>query len=229
MSGRELAYYPSVVVEIKKIVLAARHSSYAAVNSAMLGAYFGIREKIVAQEQKGKKRAGYGKGLLEAVSKELSKEFGKGFDSSNLRRMRRFYLTYKKRETVSPKLAWSHYCELIKIEDETKRGYFEKYAISEGLSVRDLKRQIYSLHYERLLMSRDKNALVEYERKGNVPGLPEELIKDPYVLDFLGLEEKSAYAEKELEARVLDKLQKFIFEPSSAAIGFGNAVNMMGD
>lgn len=213
MAGsEELADYSAIITEIKRIVHGARQSSYAAVNAAMLKAYFEIGKKIVEQEQMGKMRASYGAGLLEAISRGLSAEFGGGFDPSNLRRMRKFYLTYGKWETVSPKLAWSHYCELIKIADETKRRYFEKYAIGENLSVRDLKRQVYSLHYERLLMSRDKNALVEYERKGNLPGRPEEMIKDPYVLEFLGLEEKSAYTEKELETRILDKLQKFLLE-----------------
>jgi len=133
-------------------------------------------------------------------------------DASNLRRMRKFYQIYLKWETVSPKLTWSHYCELIKIDEDVKRRYFEKYTIAENLSIRDLKRQIYSLHYERLLLSKDKNALVEYERKGNIPTKSEELIKDPYVLEFLDLDEKSAYTEKELETKILDDLQKFLLE-----------------
>ncbi|ODS35704.1 MAG: hypothetical protein A7316_10585, partial [Candidatus Altiarchaeales archaeon WOR_SM1_86-2] len=143
---------------------------------------------------------------------ELNKEFRRGFDASNLRRMRRFYLIYQKWETVSPKLTWSHYCELIKIDDESKRNYFLKYAIAENLSVRDLKRQIYSLHYERLCMSKDKEALIEYERKGNLPNKPEEIVKDPYVLEFLNLEENHIYAERELETRILNDLQKFLLE-----------------
>ena len=121
-------------------------------------------------------------------------------------------MIYQKWETVSPKLTWSHYSELIKIEEETKRRYFEKYAAIENLSVRDLKRQIYSLHYERLLMSKDKKALMEYEKKGNIPTKSEELIKDPYVLEFLNLEERNIYTEKELETRILNDLQKFLLE-----------------
>ena len=139
-------------------------------------------------------------------------EFKNGFDVTNLRRMRRFYLIYQKWETVSPKLTWSHYSELIKIEEETKRRYFEKYAISENLSIRDLKRQMYSLHYERLLMSKDKKALIEYEKKGNMPSKTEELIKDPYVLEFLDLDEKKIYTEKQIETKILDDLQKFLLE-----------------
>ncbi len=154
MGSKELAHYPTIIGEIKKIVQNARQSSYAAVNAAMLRAYFEIGEKLVEVEQKGKERAEYGEGLLEEISRKLNAEFGKGFDSSNLRRIRRFYLAYGKWEAVSPKLAWSHYCELIKIENETKRRYFERYAISENLGVRDLKRQMYSLYYERLLPAR---------------------------------------------------------------------------
>jgi len=206
------AGYLIILKDIKSIIAKARYNAYSAVNKEMLKAYFEIGRKIVEEEQKGKKRAEYGENLISNLSTELMKEFKKGFDVTNLRRMRRFYLVYKKWETVSPKLSWSHYSELIKIEDETKRRYFEKYASNENLSVRDLKRQIYSLHYERLLMSKDKSALLKYEKKGNLPSKTEELIKDPYVLEFLDLEEKKEYTEKELETRILDDLQSFLLE-----------------
>jgi len=204
--------YSSILKDIKNIIAKARYNAFTAINTEMLKAYFEIGRKIVEEEQKGRKRAGYGQNLLDIISKELILEFGRGFDSSNLRRMRRFYQAYQKWETVSPKLAWSHYCELIKIGDITKRTYFQRYAEQENLSVRDLKRQICSLHYERLLLSKNKKALVEYEKKGNIPATSEELIKDPYVLEFLELEEKNIYTEKEIETRVLDKLQKFLLE-----------------
>ena len=164
------------------------------------------------EEQKGQKRAEYGKQLINILSRELSEEFGKGFDSSNLRRMRQFYTVYEKCGTLSHKLAWSHYCQLMKIDDHVKRQYFQKYSEQENLSVRDLKRQIYSLHYERLLLSKDKNALVKYERKGNKPTKPEDLIKDPYILEFLDFEEKSIYTENDVETSILDNLQKFLLE-----------------
>ncbi|MFT4303772.1 MAG: PDDEXK nuclease domain-containing protein [Candidatus Woesearchaeota archaeon] len=198
--------------DIKKVILKTRMSAYYSINKEMLKAYFEIGRKIVEEEQNGKKRADYGIYLIEELSKELLKEFKKGFDVTNLRRMRRFYLTYEKWETLSPKLSWSHYCELIKIDDNYKRAYFEKYAITENLSVRDLKRQIYSLHYERLLMSKDKKSLIEYEKKSFIPSKIDEVFKDPYVLEFLNLEEKYAYSEKELETRILSKLQYFLLE-----------------
>ena len=201
-----------LIQNIKDVIKKARYNAFNAVNTEMLKAYFEIGRKIVEEEQKGEKRAEYGEKLIDILSQELMIEFNKGFDVTNLRRMRRFYQTYTKWETVSPKLTWSHYSELIKIEDETKRKYFEKYAVSENLSVRELKRQMYSLHYERLLMSKDKKALIEYEKKGSIPNKSEELIKDPYVLEFLDLDEKNVYSEKELETKILDDLQKFLLE-----------------
>ena len=201
-----------LIQNIKDVIKKARYNAFNAVNTEMLKAYFEIGRKIVEEEQKGEKRAEYGEKLIDILSQELMNEFNKGFDVTNLRRMRRFYQTYTKWETVSPKLTWSHYSELIKIEDETKRKYFEKYAVSENLSVRELKRQMYSLHYERLLMSKDKKALIEYEKKGSIPNKSEELIKDPYVLEFLDLDEKNVYSEKELETKILDDLQKFLLE-----------------
>ena len=109
-------------------------------------------------------------------------------------------------------LTWSHYCELIRINNETKRLYFERYATQENLSVRELKRQIYSLHYERLLLSKDKKSLIAHERENLIPQTPEETIKDPYILEFLDLDEKHEYTEKELETKILNDLQKFLLE-----------------
>jgi len=209
--------YSPILKEIKSIISKARYNAFTAINIEMLKAYFEIGRKIIEEEQKGEKRAGYGEQLIKHLSGELIKEFGKGFSTTALKNMRIFYTTYKDKIGQSPtdeffRLSWTHYCELIKIKDETKRRYFEKYAATENLSVRDLKRQMYSLHYERLLMSKDKKALLDYERKGSIPAKSEELIKDPYVLEFLELEEKKVYTENELETRMLDKLQKFLLE-----------------
>ena len=220
MRGNKIIIKPEfavIITEIKSIINKARYNAFNAVNAEMLKAYYEIGKKIVEEEQEGEKRAEYGKKLIESLSDELIKEFGKGFSTTALKNMRIFYTIYKDKigQSVAVeffRLSWAHYCELIKIEDETKRRYFERYTTTENLSVRDLKRQIYSLHYERLLLSKDKKAVMEYERKSNLPDKSEELIKDPYVLEFLNLEEKSEYTEKELETRILDKLQKFMLE-----------------
>src|SRR3989338_11330109 len=200
--------FPVILNEIKQIVKKARYASYMAVNYEMLRAYFEIGKRIVEEEQKGQKRAGYGEKLLERLSKELNKEFGKGFSSTALRNMRLFYKIYKNKIHQSLadeffRLSWTLYCELIKIEDETKRRYFEKYSSNENLSIRDLKRQIYSLHYERLLMSKDKKALIEHERKKNVPNKPEELIKEPSSLNFWILMKKANIANRSLKEKCL--------------------------
>jgi predicted nuclease of restriction endonuclease-like (RecB) superfamily len=211
------ANFPILISDLKKIISAARYKAFNAVNTEMLKAYYEIGRRILEEEQKGEKRAEYGKQVIDSLSNELIKEFGRGFSPTALKNMRIFYIVYKGKISQSVtdefyKLSWTHYCELIKIDDEMKRRYFEKYAITENLSVRDLKRQIYSLHYERLLLSKDKKALAKYERKGNIPTKSEELIKDPYVLEFLNLKEESAYTEKELESKILDDLQKFLLE-----------------
>ncbi|MEW6617721.1 MAG: PDDEXK nuclease domain-containing protein, partial [Patescibacteria group bacterium] len=202
---------------LKTLIRKAKYNAVYAVNAEMLRVYFEIGRRIVEEEQKGHKRAEYGKKLIETLSFELTKEFRRGFSETALKNMRIFYLVYQHKISQSLtdelyKLSWTHYCELIKIQEENKRNYFEKYAIAENLSVRDLKRQIYSLHYEWLLMSKDKKALLAFDKKGNIPSTSEELIKDPYVLEFLELEEKNVYTEKELETRILNELQKFLLE-----------------
>ncbi len=202
----------SLLGELKAIIHHAQYVAFQSVNVEMLKAYFEIGKKIVEEEQQGRRRAEYGRNLLGFISQELAEEFGKGFDESNLRRMRLFYLTYQKWETVSPKLTWSHYCELIKINEETKRRYFEKYALQEQLSVRNLKRQMYSLHYERLLLSKHKKRLITRETAHLIPQKIEEVIKDPYILEFLNLEEKPEYTERQLETEILNDLQKFLLE-----------------
>lgn len=195
-----------LIKNISNIVKSTRQNTFKLINTEMLKAYFYIGKLIVEEEQEGKKRANYGDKLIDSISLELTKEFKKGFDPSNLRRIRKFYLIYKKWETVSPKLTWSHYSELIKLNDPLKRKYFEEYAISENLSVRDLKRQIYSLHYERLLIEKKENNFTTKNKKLN------EFIKDPYILDFLDLNENYKFNETQLEQRIIDKLQHFLLE-----------------
>lgn len=204
--------------EIKSILHKARYVAFHSVNQAMLQAYFEIGRKIVEEEQKGKRRAVYGSKLFEALSHELRKEFGKGYGVTTLKNMRAFYQTYKERirQSVNGEfqwpLTWTHYCELIKIPEEQKRLYFEKYAAAEHLGVRNLKRQIYSLHYERLLLSKERKSFLTHENKEFLPQHVEEVIKDPYILEFLNLEEKPEYTEKELETRIINDLQRFLLE-----------------
>lgn len=195
-----------LIKDISEIIKSTRYNTFRLVNIEMLKSYFLIGKLIVEEEQNGKKRADYGKKLINSISLELTKKFNRGFDVSNIRRIRRFYLIYQKWETVSPKLTWSHYSELIKIKDSVKRKYFEEYAVNESLSVRDLKRQIYSLHYERLIIN---NTPLKFKSNKNKI---ENFIKDPYILDFLDINENPEFNELNLETQILNKLQKFLLE-----------------
>jgi len=187
-----------LIKDISNIIKSARSNAFTAVNREMLKAYYEIGRRIVEEEQRGDKRAAYGKKVLETISARLEEEFERGFDTSNLRRMRNFYILYKKWETVSPKLSWSHYCELIKIKDDVKRGYYQKYIAEGSLSVRDLKRQMNTFHYERMI------------HKNPIPLDAEDIIKDPYVLEFINA--KNDFREKDIESGIIENLQKFLLE-----------------
>ena len=142
--------------EIRELLLNARQRVAVQVNTELLSTYWNIGKVIVEHEQKNNARADYGKQTLKELSKELTKEFGKGFSVSNLQFMRRFYQSYQIQQTVSVKLSWSHYCELLTISDSDKRSFYEKEAINSGWSIRELKRQISTSLYERLLLSEGK-------------------------------------------------------------------------
>jgi predicted nuclease of restriction endonuclease-like (RecB) superfamily len=212
-----LMEFADFVKEIKGLIRSARKNVISNINFEMLNAYYQIGRRIVEEEQAGRTRAEYGKALLKKLSGELTTEFGRGFSSTALKNMRKFYSIYKDKigQSVTDqfyKLSWTHYCELIKINQSNKRLYFEKYAAEENLSVRELKRQIHCLHYERLLVSQDKKALLKHDMKNAQISRPEHVIKDPYVLEFLGIKESHIYDEKELEKRLLDELQAFLLE-----------------
>ena len=202
------------IQEIKELLNSARNKVYQNINEIMTKTYFEIGKRIVEEEQKGKNRAEYGKALLKNLSIELTKEFGKGFSVDNLENMRRFYLVYSKSETVSRKfeLSWSHYIFLSRIKNEDKRNFYEIEAIKNNWSLRELKRQFNSALFERLALSKDKQKVKELSQKGQVIQSPKDLIKEPYVLEFLGLEEKSYYSESELEQKLIDKLEHFLLE-----------------
>ena len=166
-------------------------------------------------KNKDRYRADYGKQTLKELSKELTKEFGKGFSVSNLQFMRRFYQSYQIQQTVSVKLSWSHYCELLTISDPDKRSFYEKETINSGWSIRELKRQISTSLYERLLLSEGKTnketvlALVE---KGIEMSTPLDIIKDPYVFEFLGVPENKPMLESDLEKALVAQIEKFLLE-----------------
>ena len=204
-----------VVQEVKSILNTARNNVARQVNNELLNTYWNIGRIICEYEQTDAVRADYGKQTLRALSKELTKEFGKGFSVSNIQFMRRFYQNYQIQQTASVKLSWSHYCELLSISDTDKRSFYEKEAINSGWSVRELKRQIESSLFERLLLSRgdaNKEQVLALALHGNEITQPADIIRDPYVFEFLGLPEDKPVMESDLERALVQQIEKFLLE-----------------
>ncbi len=204
--------YEELIKNIGSIYDKAKINVISAVNIEMLNAYWEIGRFIVEFEQDGKIKATYGKELLPQMSKDLSLRFGKGFSRSNLTYMRKFYHKYPKRETVSHKLTWSHYFELLKIDDDLAREFYQKQAISENWTVRELKRQKQSGLFHRLALSQDKERILELAKEGQIVKTANDLTKDPYVFEFLGIAEKSQYTESDIENAIINNLQSFLLE-----------------
>ena len=204
-----------IVEEIITVMETARSNVTRQVNSELLNTYWNIGRIICEYEQSNPERADYGKQTLKELAKILTKEFGKGFSRANLYNMRLFYLTYEKIQTLSGKLSWSHYCELLSISDEDKRSFYEKEAINSNWSVRELKRQIDSSLFERLLLSRgdaNKEQVMELALQGNEINEPADIIRDPYVFEFLGLPEDKPVMESDLEKALVQQIEKFLLE-----------------
>lgn len=203
-----------LVNEIASIITNARNNVSKQVNSELLNAYWNIGRVIVENELKNN-RGEYGKKQLLAISKNLTNKFGKGFSQSNLYNMKMFYTKYPIFQSVTGKLSWTHYCELLYISDDDKRSFYEKEAINSNWSVRELKRQISSSLFERLLLSNgeaNKKKVLELALKGNEIAKPEDIVKDPYVFEFLGLPENKPMMESDLEETLVRQIEKFLLE-----------------
>ena len=200
--------------EIHDLLHKARQDIISNVNYTMTKTYFLIGKRIVEEEQDGNRRAEYGKKLMKTLSEKLTKEFGRGFSQRNLEQMRTFYLRYSISQTVSAefKLSWSHYLILMRIEDIDARNFYEIEAFKNNWSLRELKRQVNSSLYERLVLSKDKEKVKELSVKGQIIEKAQDVIKDPYILEFLGLDEKSDYSENKLETEIINKLEMFLLE-----------------
>jgi predicted nuclease of restriction endonuclease-like (RecB) superfamily len=197
---------------IRKILNDARNRAYRSVNFAMVQAYRDIGRVIVEEEQKGKDRAEYGKHLISALSKKLTREFGKGFTITNLKYMRQFYITFQKSHALRDQLSWTHYRLLLKVEREEARNFYMHETVNNNWSTRELERQINSLLFERIALSREKDEVLEIAKRGQQITKHSDLVKDPYVLEFLELQENKRLLEKELEQSLIDHLQEFLLE-----------------
>lgn len=239
-----------LIHDIRDLILSARQAVVQAVDLIQVLTNFEIGCRIVEHEQQGKNRAEYGDAVLKELAIALTDEFGRGFSQTNLKMMRRFYLTYrkqigqtpsgllpalKKSQTVSDflqksvavsrnlpgnertastpfNLSWSHYVFLMSIADDAERRFYEIESSSQNWPLRELKRQFSSGLYERLALSRDKDGIKQLAAKGQIISRPEDLLKEPYVLEFLGLDEKARYSESDLESAIIDKLEHFLLE-----------------
>ena len=198
---------------IRNVLVNARQKAYTAVNTAMVEAYWDIGRQIM-EAQNNNQRAEYGTQLLKFLADRLTAEFGKGFDESSLRRMRQFFQAFPIRATLSHELSWSHYRLLIKIDNEPRRDFYRKECIECNWSVRQLERQITTFYYERLLATqKDSKESVKNEIQKTEPKTdPDYILKDPYILEFLDLNENKKYHESEIEQALIDKLQGFLLE-----------------
>ncbi len=227
--------------EIRELILSARATVARGVDMVQVYTNFEIGRRIVQEEQKGKQRADYGKEVIKALAGRLTGEFGNGFSKSNLEYMRRFYLAYEDRgsqiaQTASRQLSalkitqtasgqlpsspekrpfslgWSHYVFLLGIKNQEERSFYEIEAAGQNWAVRELKRQFDSGLYERLALSRDKKGLLQLARKGQIVTEPKDVLKEPLVLEFLGLNEQARYSESDLESAIINRIEHFLLE-----------------
>ncbi|KAA6302042.1 MAG: hypothetical protein EZS26_001858 [Candidatus Ordinivivax streblomastigis] len=234
MNKKEIQKSNELYDKIAVIIEQSRQKVATAVNLTMVYTYYEIGRYIVEDEQKGEQRAEYGKAVLKDLAENLTDKFGKGFTLTNLKQMRQFFILYSKGQTLSDQfkergntvypilqtlsvklqftLSWSHYLILMRVENPDARRFYEIEATKEQWSVRQLARQYASSLYERLALSRDTKAVMRLANEGQTVEKAIDILKSPFTLEFLGLEEKSIYTETDLENRILDNLQKFLLE-----------------
>ena len=236
----------SFLENVSEVLAQARKNAKTAVNLAIVYAYYEIGRMIVEEEQHGQNRATYGKQILQELSKYLSEKFGKGFSTTNLKQMRQFYTIYSQdqiSQTLSDQfknfpavstgrkfyLSWSHYLKLMRIDNIDERHFYEIESVKNDWSLAELKRQYGSSLYERLALSTDKDKVYRLALEGQKVEKAEDAVKDPYVLEFLGLKELPEYSESELESRIIDHLQQFLLELGTGFAFIGRQVRFTFD
>lgn len=231
---------------VAEILEKARESAKAAIDFSMVYAYFEIGRLIMEEEQNGEKRAAYGKYVITELSKYLTKHMGRGFSVTNLKQMRKFYRVYADDQigqTLSDQLrhlpavstgrkfvlSWSHYLKLMRIDNIEERNFYELEAFQNHWGLKELQRQFDSALYERLALSRNKEKVMELAEKGQIIEKPVDMLKDPYILEFTGLEEKPEFSESELESKLIDHLQEFLLELGKGFAFIGRQVRFTFD
>ncbi|UPQ79355.1 PDDEXK nuclease domain-containing protein [Flavobacterium azooxidireducens] len=202
----------NLIVEIKSLIAQAKEGAIRSVDHHRTVMYWHIGERIFNEEQQGKDRADYGNYLIKYLSEQLQPEFGSAFSYRQLELMRQFYRTFPIANSLRSQLSWTHYRLLLRIDNEDKREYYIAETAKNNWSVRQMERQINSQLYERLLLSNDKESVLAVARNEVIPTNPNEIIKDPLILEFLGLKRESAYYEKDFEQAIITNLQDFLLE-----------------
>ena len=219
--------YKALVTQISEMFVQGQRQAIVTVNRHLVETYWEVGRYIVDYEQQGSKKAAYGDNLLDRLSKDLTFLDGRGFSLSNIKRMRQFYILYPIGATASHQLSWSHYIELLKIEDEVERSFYEKQTLIESWSVADLIRQKKTSLFLRLAATKDKEGILQLARQGKVIVKPADLVREPYVLDFLQLPEPHHYSESDLEERIISHLQQFLLELGKGFAFIGRQYRIM--
>ncbi|MBP6549642.1 MAG: DUF1016 family protein [Flavobacterium sp.] len=218
--------YSELIDTIGSLLQQGRQQAAQSVNTILVQTYWFIGQHIVEFEQKGNEKAEYGSQLFERLSKDLTLAYGKGFGRSNLLYMRKLYLSFPISGTLSHLLTWSHYYEILKADSDLEISFYSKQCQHERWSVRELKRQMRSSLFERLALSKDKEGVLKLAKEGHLVENPEDLIKDPFVLDFLNIPEQYQYLENELEEKIISNLQQFIMEMGKGFAFIGRQYRM---
>ncbi len=204
--------YQKLIRNIANVLAVSRQRAAKAVNAELLKAYWRIGKYVVEYEQDGSRRAQYGEKMLRSLARDLTRECGKGFSYSNLKNMRLLYVRYPKSQTLSGQLGWSHYVDLLSISDALERGFYEKQCIAEKWSVRELKRQKDSALFHRVAISKSPKEVLCLAKQGQKVDRDKDIIRDPYILEFLKVPEDHSLTEKSLEQKIIDNLQSFLLE-----------------
>ncbi|MBR0318646.1 MAG: DUF1016 family protein [Spirochaetia bacterium] len=222
--------YEILLQNVGKVLKKGRESVIAAIKAANVKTYWEIGKNIIEYEQKGNEKAEYGSDLLNRLSKDLTARYGTGFSRSNVFYIRKLYITYKKVQTLSELLSFSHYIELLKINNETERTFYEAECINGHWGVRELKRQMKSMLFHRLALSTDKKKIMQLSKKGQIIDEPEDILKDPYIFEFTGLPVRDVYTEDDLEEALVNNLSQFLLELGKgfAYIGRQQRINIAG-
>jgi len=222
----EKAPYNQLITQIGNLLQTGRQQAAQAVNTVLVQTYWHIGQHIVEFEQKGNERAEYGSQLFERLSKDLTLLYGKGFSRSNLLYMRKLYQSFPISETLSHLLTWSHYFEILKADNPLEISFYSKQCQHERWSVRELKRQMKSSLFERLALSKDKEGVLKLAKEGHLVETAEDLMKDPFVLEFLNIPEQNRFLESEIEEKIISNLQQFIMEMGKGFAFIGRQYRM---